>query len=214
MSDVSGQSTRTGQLFINGKWVDGRGDETITVINPATEAVIGTVPQATVADVEDAVSAARSAFDEGPWPQMPVRERAAVLRRMAEGFADRRAELVDLSIAEAGSTRALAEFLQVGTPIDHFFDLVDRILPAFEFETALPPVIGNGIGQGVVVREPFGVAALITPFNFPLFLNLCKVAPALAAGCTVALTSARPTPRSRPSWSARSPTPRACRRAC
>ncbi|MHC3004002.1 aldehyde dehydrogenase family protein [Gordonia sp. GN26] len=194
MSDVPGQSTRTGQLFIDGKWVDGRGDETITVINPATEAVIGTVPQATVADVEDAVAAARSAFDDGPWPQMSVRERAAVLRRMAEGFADRRAELVDLSIAEAGSTRALAEFLQVGTPIDHFFDLVDRVLPAFGFETALPPMIGNGIGQGVVVREPFGVAALITPFNFPLFLNLCKVAPALAAGCTVVLKCSPYTP--------------------
>ncbi|SDU80481.1 Aldehyde dehydrogenase family protein [Gordonia westfalica] len=213
MSDVSGQSTRTGQLFINGKWVDGRGDETITVINPATEAVIGTVPQATVADVEDAVSAARSAFDEGPWPQMSVRERAAVLRRMAEGFADRRAELVDLSIAEAGSTRPLAEFLQVGTPIDHFFDLVDRILPAFEFETALPPVIGNGIGQGVVVREPFGVAALITPFNFPLSPTSARSRRHWRPGARW-YSSARLTSRSRPSWSARSPTPRACRRAC
>ena len=106
MSDASTQSTRTGQLFINGKWVDGRGAETITVINPATEAVIGTVPQATVADVEDAVGAARAAFDEGPWPRMSVRERGAVLRRMAEGFADRY-----LAMLAAGGTKHHAELL-------------------------------------------------------------------------------------------------------
>ncbi|MBD0863582.1 aldehyde dehydrogenase family protein [Gordonia sp. zg691] len=194
MSDVHTGHMRTGQLFIDGKWVDGHGDETITVINPATETVIGTVPQATVADVDDAVAAARTAFDDGPWPQMSVRERGDVLRRMAEEFQRRRAELVDLSIAEAGSTRALAEYLQVGTPIDHFLDLVDRVLPSFDFETPLPPMVGNGIGQGYVVREPFGVAALITPFNFPLFLNLCKVAPALAAGCTAVLKCSPYTP--------------------
>lgn len=197
MSDTSHASTgriRSGRLYIDGKWVDGHGDEAITVVNPATEEILGTVPQATVADVEDAVRAARIAFDEGPWPRMSVRERQAVLRMMAEGFAERRAELVDLSIAEAGSTRALAEFLQVGTPIEHFTDLVDRVMPAFDWETPLPPMVGNGIGQGVVVCEPYGVAALIAPFNFPLFLNLCKVGPALAAGCTVVLKCSPYTP--------------------
>lgn len=185
---------RTGQLFIGGKWIDGHSSEQITVINPATEEVIGTVPQANTADIEDAVSAARTAFDEGPWPQMTPRERGAVLKRMAEEFERRRSELVDLSIAEAGSTRALAEFLQVGTAIDHFADLVDRVVPRFDFETPISPILGNGIGQGVVVREPFGVAALITAFNFPFFLNLSKVGPALAAGCTAVLKCSPYTP--------------------
>ncbi|MGW0021039.1 aldehyde dehydrogenase family protein [Rhodococcus sp. NPDC003382] len=187
-------SERAGQLYIGGKWVDGRGTETLTVVNPATEAVIGTVPQATAADVDDAVRAARTAFDEGPWPQMSPRERATVLRRMVDELQRRRAELVDLSIAEAGSTRTLAEFIQVGTPIDHFADLVDRVIGAFPFETPMPPIVGNGIGQGTVVREPYGVAALITPFNFPFFLNVFKVAPALAAGCTAVLKCSPYTP--------------------
>ncbi|WP_420750540.1 aldehyde dehydrogenase family protein [Rhodococcus sp. O3] len=185
---------RAGQLYIGGKWVDGRGTETLTVVNPATEAVIGTVPQATAADVDDAVRAARTAFDEGPWPQMSPRERAAALRRMVDELQRRRAELVDLSIAEAGSTRTLAEFIQVGTPIDQLADLVDRVIGAFPFESPMPPMLGNGIGQGTVVREPYGVAALITPFNFPFFLNVFKVAPALAAGCTAVLKCSPYTP--------------------
>ncbi|MFA5711564.1 aldehyde dehydrogenase family protein, partial [Mycolicibacterium sp.] len=89
----------------------------------------------------------------------------------------------------------LADILQVGTPIDHFADLAHRVLPQFAFDEAARPVFGNGIGQGQILREPYGVAALITAFNFPFLLNLAKVGPALAAGCT----------RSSP-WTSRSPT--------
>lgn len=182
------------QLYIDGQWVDGKGTEALDVINPSTEEVIGTVPQATAEDVNDAVAAARRAFDEGPWPRMSPRERGAVMVRMADEFEKRREDLIDLTIAEAGSTRALAEFLQVGIPIDHFRDLAERVLPGFGFEEAMPPTYGRGIGQGVVRREPFGVAGLITAFNFPLFLNLFKVGPALAAGCTSVLKSSPYTP--------------------
>src|SRR5690349_5610384 len=108
----------TYRLYIDGQWVEGSGTEYVDVINPATEEVIGTVPQATTADVERAVAAARKAFDDGPWPRMSPRERSNIMMRMGEIFDRRRSELVDLNVREAGSIRMLAEFLQVGVPID------------------------------------------------------------------------------------------------
>ncbi|ARE37799.1 aldehyde dehydrogenase (plasmid) [Rhodococcus sp. BH4] len=182
------------QLYIDGAWFDSESDTILDVVNPATEEVIGRIPQATVGEVTRAIEAARRAFDEGPWPTMPPRERAQVLLRMADAMEKRRAELVDLNIAESGSTRALAEYLQVGIPITHMRDMAERILPAFEFERGVLPTVGQGLGQGVVVREPAGVAALISAYNFPLFLNIMKLAPALAAGCTVVLKPAPTTP--------------------
>ncbi|WP_241383496.1 aldehyde dehydrogenase family protein [Rhodococcus sp. CH91] len=182
------------ELFIDGAWVESDGGEILDVVNPATGELVGRAPQATVSDVRRAITAARRAFDEGPWPLMSPRERAQVMLRMADALDKRRAELVDLSIAEAGSTRALAEYLQVGAPLQHFRDMAERILPAFDFERPVLPTIGQGIGQGVVLREPAGVAALISAYNFPLFLNIMKVAPALAAGCTAVLKPAPATP--------------------
>lgn len=181
-------------LFIDGAWTGGVGEQTLEVLNPATEEIIAQVPQATPADIDAAVTAARRAFDEGPWPSMSRAERGRILAAFADELTRRRAELVELNITEAGSTRMLAEFLQVGTPIDHFSDMVHRVLPAFPFEAPAAPVLGQGIGQGIVVREPYGVAALITAFNFPFLLNLAKVGPALAAGCTVVLKSSPYTP--------------------
>jgi acyl-CoA reductase-like NAD-dependent aldehyde dehydrogenase len=181
-------------LFIDGDWTDGSSSEVLSVINPATEEQIGFAPQGTVADVRHAIRAARRAFDEGPWPQMSARQRSQALCRMAELLRARYDELVTLSVTEAGSTRALAQSLQVGLPLDHFSDLAERVLPRFDFETGLPPLVTDVLGQGVVLREPVGVAALITAYNFPLFLNLFKVAPALAAGCTAVLKPSPYTP--------------------
>jgi acyl-CoA reductase-like NAD-dependent aldehyde dehydrogenase len=144
--------------------------------------------------VDRAVRAARKAFDEGPWPTMSPRERSEVMLRMVDIMNRRRAEIVDLNIAEAGAVRMLAEVLQVGIPIEAFRDMAERVLPQFQFQEAMLPYVGQGIGQGVVEREPIGVAALITAYNFPFFLNLFKLAPALAAGCTVVLKPAPTTP--------------------
>lgn len=182
------------RLFIDGEWTDSEGDGAVDVINPATEEVVGVVPQATQGDVTRAIRAARTAFDEGPWPSMSPRERSAILVRMAEVMERRREELVDLSIREAGSVRALAETLQVDVPVAHFRDTAERVLLGFPFEQAMLPTIGTTIGQGVVRREAAGVAGLISAYNFPLFLNLFKLAPALAAGCTVVLKPAPTTP--------------------
>jgi acyl-CoA reductase-like NAD-dependent aldehyde dehydrogenase len=188
----------TYQLFIDGTWTDGTGEDVLSVINPATEAQIGRVPLGTVMDAQAAVVAARRAFDDGPWGRLTPRERSSYLLRMADILQSRWDELIDLNVAEAGSTRSLAQFLQVGVPLEHLRDYAERVLPSYQFDTPLMPYIGAGgqagIGQGIVQREAIGVASLITPYNFPLFLNLFKVGPALAAGCTVILKPSPDTP--------------------
>ena len=184
----------THRLYIGGAWTDGSGGEPTEVRNPATGEVVGRVPQATPEDVRQAVGAARRAFDEGPWPRMSVKERAEVMLTMAAVMERRLPELIDLNIAEAGSIRALAETIQVGIPIAHFRDMAERVMPTFAWERPMPPTIGQGIGQGVLRREPFGVAALIPAYNFPFFLSVMKLAPALAAGCTTVLKPAPTTP--------------------
>jgi aldehyde dehydrogenase (NAD+) len=182
------------RLYIDGKWHDGTSDATLTVVNPATEHILAEVPQASVQDVEAAVLAARRAFDEGPWGRSTPAGRAAVLQRFAELLIARKAEIVDLTIAEAGSPRKLSETLQVQVPLDHLTDMVDRVLRTYPFSRPMPPTFGAGIGQGVVQREPAGVVAAITPFNYPFYINISKLAPALAAGCTVVLKPSPYTP--------------------
>src|SRR4051812_42159694 len=103
------------RLYIGGEWVEAASDEALDVINPATEDVIGQVPQASVVDVDRAVAAARQAFESGPWPRMSPRQRSDALLRFTQTVADRRPELVELIIAEAGSARPIAEMLQFET---------------------------------------------------------------------------------------------------
>lgn len=184
----------TYQLYIDGKWTDSTGNAVLDVENPATEEIFGHVPEATTADVERAVAAARRAFDEGPWPRMTPRERSDIMVRMADAMERRAPKLKDLAVREAGSTRALADTLQVTVPIFHFRDTAERLLLGFPFEKPMPPTYGATLAQGVVRREPYGVAALISAYNFPLYLAILKLAPALAAGCTVVLKPAPTTP--------------------
>ena len=183
-------------LFIDGAWEDGSSGEVVTAVNPSTERPVGSVPQASTAQVNRAIEAARRAFDHGPWPRMSASERAGHLSRFAAELERRYEDLVAICMAETGSTRMLADFLQVGTPVEHFRDLVARVLPRFDFDEPMLPYDkpGMGVGQGIVTKEPIGVAALITPFNFPLFLNMCKLGPALAAGCTAVLKPSPNTP--------------------
>lgn len=178
------------RLYIDGKWTDGTGDHAVTVLNPATEEELAQVPEASSADVDDAVVAARRAFDEGPWGRTTPRDRARTLGRLSE----RKPEIVDLTIREAGSPRKLSETLQTQVPLDHLRDMADRVLATFGFAAPMPPTFGLGIGQGVVLREPAGVVAAITPFNYPFYVNMLKVVPALAAGCTIVLKPSPYTP--------------------
>jgi len=194
VTTVDDMTTMPEHLFIDGAWVDSDGPDITEVHNPATGEVIGRVPTATRSDVVRAVEAARRAFDEGPWPHTSPAERAAVMLRMADVMERRLPELVELNIAEAGTVRALAQTRQVADPIRTFRDLAERVMPTFPWQRSLDPVFGRGIGQGVLQRDPFGVAALISAYNFPTYLNLAKLGPALAAGCTTVLKPAPTTP--------------------
>ena len=185
---------KTFQLYIGGEWVDAEGDDGLDVINPATEDVIGRVPQGSVKDVDRAVDAARRAFEEGPWPGLSARERSDALLRFMQAIADRRAELVDLIIAEAGAARWVADALQFETGFRYAMWFAERTA-SFPYMDPLPPQAGaRGLGQGVILKEPIGVVAAITPFNFPLYLNLSKVVPALAMGNSVVLKPSPYTP--------------------
>lgn len=183
-------------LYVGGQWSSAVSGKTRRVIDPATELPVSEVAEASVDDVDRAVEAARRAFDEGAWGSTTPRERGEALRRFATLLQQRRQDAIDRVISEVGTPVKLAQGLQVTVPLEHLADMVDRVLETYPFVSPMPPTFGAGIGQGVVLREPAGVVAAITPFNYPFFTNLSKVGPALAAGCTVVLKPAPATPLS------------------
>jgi aldehyde dehydrogenase (NAD+) len=175
-------------LYIDGKWTAGEAGGTIEVINPATEDVIGVVPEASTKDAVHAIEAARKAFDEGPWPYTKPAERAAALVRMAEYLESHGAELRELIVAETGTVGFLTDYVQAGGSIGMFRSNATQAEHLLEWVEAGAPTAGpNGMTGSALFREPVGVVGAITPFNFPFMLNVVKVAPALAAGCTVVL---------------------------
>ncbi len=175
-------------MLVDGRWVDATGGATYDVPNPATEEIVGRAPDATVEDMRAAIAAARRAFDEGPWPRTSPAERAAVIRRIADGMERRKEEMRALLVAEAGAT-ALTHGVQVDTPIELLRGYAELAL-AYAFEEPLPPRVAMGpmgpqVNCGLVVRQPAGVCAMIPTWNFPLFVAVQKLGPALAAGCTM-----------------------------
>ena len=175
-------------LYIDGAWTTGEAGGVIEVVDPATEEVIGQVAEATPKDALRAIGAARRAFDEGPWPYTKPAERAAALVRMAGALEARSAELRELIVAETGSTGFMTDFVQAGGSIGMFRSNAAQIEHVLEWVEAGAPTGGpGGMGGSGLFREPVGVVGAITPFNFPFMLNVVKVAPALAAGCTVVL---------------------------
>ena len=164
------------KIYINGKWKTPAGRDNIVVVNPATEEVLATIPEGSDEDAAAAVHAARAAFDG--WARTDVKERAAFLARIHQGLTARADELARVITAEVGMPLKLSRRIQVGLPVAVLESYID-LLSHFSFE--------EEIGNSVVVREPVGVAACITPWNYPLHQIMAKVAPALAAGCTVVL---------------------------
>lgn len=186
-------------VFIDGAWVAPQDDRRCDVVNPATEDVLATVPLGGKAEADAAIAAARRAFDEGPWPRMQPAERSAVLQRFHDALAARSGELLELIVAEIGAALPIAKALHVDTGLRLFQTAIDLNAKRSPF-TPLPPTLNPArdgtttLGVSVKVREPAGVVAAITPFNFPFFLNLVKVGPALAVGCTMVLKPAPLTP--------------------
>src|SRR5437868_14502263 len=146
-------------LNIGGSGVDPSSDDELDVGNPAPENTIGRVPQASVADVDRAVTGARRAFEEGPWPRLSPRQRSDALLRLVQVVADRRGELVDLIIEETGAARPIAEALQFETGFRYAQWFAERSA-SFAYLGHLPPPAGSrGLGAGGIVREPVGGVA-------------------------------------------------------
>lgn len=183
-------------LYINGAWVEATAFE--PVINPATEALLGEAPVGDAAAAEAAIAAARHAFDFGPWPRLPVRERQAKLSDFLDAIEHRAGEIIALIVAEAGATQMLAQYLHYGIPLQHARHMVELAsrpaITPLAVETTPNFEGGLTLGAGVLVRDPAGVVACITPYNFPFFLNVGKIIPALAVGCTVVLKPSPYTP--------------------
>lgn len=180
----------TEKLFIGGEWSAPSGDQVIEVISPHTEQPVGRAATAGPSDVDRAVAAARAAVDDGPWPGLEPSERIDAVRRLADLYGARRADMAELITAEMGSPISFSRFAQVNLPHMMLGALAD-VAAKHPWEEARP----GHFGQDVIVRkEPVGVVAAITPWNYPQFLIVGKLAPALLAGCAVVLKPAPETP--------------------
>ena len=164
------------QLYIGGRWVAPSVTDTIEVTDSNTGEPFATIPAGTAADAEAAVAAARAAFDG--WSQTPASERAAFVQKIADGLKARTEELARTISTEVGMPLKLSTMVQVGGPVATWANYA-KLAREFEFD--------ERVGNSVVAREPVGVVAAITPWNYPLNQITLKVAPALAAGCTVVL---------------------------
>lgn len=171
------------QLYINGQWVDAHGQGMLDVINPANNGLAGQVPNGNEQDVEAAVRAARRAFAQ--WSATSAEERAGYLRKLVALLEARQQDMAQLISSELGMPIKYALPVQVGLPIKVMTSYIDLAASMEETEE---------LGSSLLVREPIGVCALITPWNYPLHQIVGKVAPALAAGCTVVLKPSREAP--------------------
>ena len=164
------------KIYINGAWVPSTGTGTLDVINSATEEVMATIPDGTPEDVDKAVQAAAAAFPS--WSTTSREERSKLLTRIGEALAARTDEIAAIISQEVGMPMTLSGSVQVGLPAMAFADAANAA-ESFQWEEEL--------GNSLIVHEPIGVVGAITPWNFPLYQVVLKVAPALAAGCTVVL---------------------------
>jgi len=162
--------------YINGQWVKAQSSETLPVHDSSTEAVMATVPAGSAAEAEAAVLAARAAFES--WSSLPVETRAAYLDKVAAGVKARAEDLAVAIAREVGMPLKMARAVQVGGPAWHWSNFA-KVARQFEWEKT--------VGNSLVVREAIGVVGCITPWNFPLSQITLKIAPAMAAGCTVVL---------------------------
>ncbi|KAA0096898.1 aldehyde dehydrogenase family protein [Mycolicibacterium sp. P1-18] len=174
--------TRTA-LLINGEWTIPDGRDTIEVVDPATERVIGSVPAGTVADVDAAVTAAKDAFD----PLVTVAERCERVAVILSAMEKRLPEIAEAITAEMGAPVRIAQGVQTQVPLAVARGFAD-VLDSFEFEERM--------GNSLVLWEPYGVVGAITPWNYPLYQVVAKVLPAIAAGCTVVLKPSNEAPLS------------------
>ena len=178
------------ELYIGGEWVAPSGSEVIEVISPASEEVIGQVPDGTPADIDAAVAAARQAFDDGPWPHMTPVQRAEVLAAFSAALQARAGDLADTISSQNGSPKQWSMMGQVFSAT-MVLDTYVRLATEYEWVDTRVGMMGGPVR---VRKAPVGVAAAITPWNVPLFIAALKLGPAMLTGCTVVLKPAPETP--------------------
>ncbi|WP_439605338.1 aldehyde dehydrogenase family protein [Shinella sp.] len=178
------------KLFIDGQWIAPIEGNTLPVIDPATEEIFHHIAAAGVAEADAAVKAAREAFDNGPWPRLSGKERAGYLRAIAQGIRDRLPELARMETRDNGKPLPESEWdlADAAGCFDFYADLAEEL--DGEIETIK---LADARFVSKAVREPLGVAVAIVPWNYPLLMASWKVAPALAAGCTMILKPAETT---------------------
>jgi len=164
------------EFYINGEWVKPAVAKTLDVINPATEEVIGRISLGSAADVDKAVAAARAAFET--YSRTTREERIALLERIIAVYMSKMGELAETISQEMGAPMSLANAAQAPAGLAHFMQTLE-VLKSYNFV--------ENKGSTKIVHEPVGVCGLITPWNWPINQICCKVAPALAAGCTMVL---------------------------
>jgi betaine-aldehyde dehydrogenase len=179
---------RNYQLYINGEWSDSASKKTFPVFDPSTEEVIAQAPDAGPEDVNRAVAAARAAFDNGPWATTTAQERGRVLFRLANKIRENIPMLAEMEARNTGKPIVEAEYdiTDVATCFEYYGGLATKILGFVN------PVPDNAVS--LTMKEPMGVAGQIIPWNYPLAMAAWKLAPAIAAGCTMVLKPAEQTP--------------------
>lgn len=182
------------QLYIDGQWVAPVRGGTFETLDPSSEQPLARVAAATAEDIDLAVRAARRAFDEGPWPDMSGAARAAVLRRIAQGIRARQQELAELEVHDNGKPlpEALWDIGDTAGCFDFYADLAEDL----DSHAEQPVALADERFSSVARKEPVGVAGAIIPWNFPMLMAAWKVAPALAAGCSMVLKPSELTPLS------------------
>ena len=182
------------QLYIDGQWIAPARGGSFETFDPSDESLLARVGAATAEDIDTAVKAARAAFDDGPWPNLAGAERAAVLRRIAQGIRGRQRELAELEVRDNGKPlpEALWDIDDTAGCFDFYADLAERLDTNRERQIALADERFSAVAR----REPVGVAGAIIPWNFPMLMASWKVAPALAAGCCMVLKPSELTPLS------------------
>lgn len=171
------------QNYIDGQWLSPKSGETLEVINPADETVIAQVAKSSQAEVDQAVKAAREAFSS--WKNTPLEERVAYLEKIYQGLVDRQEEIAQVISQELGAPISFARSGQVGLALNEIKATLEEIVK-YEFEEV--------VDTTRVIKEPFGVVACITPWNYPLNQIQRKITPALLAGNTVVVKPASNTP--------------------
>ena len=177
------------KLFIGGRWQDPATAQRITVVSPHSEEPIGGTPEAVAQDVDRAVMAARSAFDDGPWPRLPISERMEKIEKLAVLYTAHAEEMADLITAEMGSPRTFSRLGQANGALSQMY-LTLATAKDFGWVERRQGLFG----EVQVRRAPVGVVGAIVPWNVPQVLIMPKMIPALIAGCTVVVKPAPETP--------------------